>query len=114
MKKAYVAALGLVLASFAISAYAYPRLPEKVASHWDARGEVDGYMSRTLGLFLLPSVLFLLILLFAAIASIDPLKANIEKFRTYYDGFIVLFCVFMVSIPTGAQHSRRVRAVLCL
>ena len=33
-------------------------------------------------------------LLFVAIPRIDPLKANIEKFRTFYDRFVVLFMVF--------------------
>jgi len=37
-------------------------------------------------------------LLFIAIPRIDPLKANIEKFRKYYDEFIILFFIFMLSI----------------
>ncbi|MCM8832883.1 MAG: hypothetical protein NC816_03050 [Candidatus Omnitrophica bacterium] len=37
-------------------------------------------------------------LLFIAIPRIEPLKANIEKFRRYYDGCIILFFIFMFSI----------------
>jgi uncharacterized membrane protein len=29
---------------------------------------------------------------------IDPLKANIEKFRKYYDGFVILFSVFLLWV----------------
>ncbi|MDZ7262279.1 MAG: SdpI family protein [candidate division KSB1 bacterium] len=98
MRKTEIVILALVLLSFLIGSYFYPRLPEKVASHWNTRGEVDGYMSKFWGLFLMPFVLIGLALLFIAIPRIDPLKANIEKFRKYFDGFIVLFFIFMLAI----------------
>jgi uncharacterized membrane protein len=46
----------------------------------------------------MPFILVGLALLFGAIPRIDLLKANIEKFRKYYDAFIILFFVFMLSI----------------
>ena len=73
-------------------------MPEKMASHWNIKGEVDGYMSRFWGLFLMPFILFGLGLLFILILRIDPLKENIEKFKKYYDGFIILFFIFMLTI----------------
>jgi uncharacterized membrane protein len=73
-------------------------MPEKIASHWNAQGQVDGYMSKFWGLFLMPFTFVGLALLFFAIPKIDPLKENIEKFRRYYDNFIILFFVFMLSI----------------
>ena len=84
--------------SFIVSIYSYPQMPEKVASHWNAQGQVNGYMPKFWGLFLAPFILVGLALLFAAIPRIDPLKENIQKFRKYYDGFIVLFFIFMLSI----------------
>ena len=73
-------------------------MPEKIASHWNVRGEVNGYVSKLWGLFLMPFILAGLAGLFAAVPRIDPLKANIEKFRKHYDGFIILFFIFMLSI----------------
>jgi len=73
-------------------------MPEKIASHWNAQGQVDGYISKFWGLFLIPFILIGLAILFVAIPKIDPLKANIEKFRKYYDGFVILFFVFMLSV----------------
>ena len=98
MRRSYGAAIAIVLASCAVSIYAYPQVPDRVASHWNARGEVDGYLPKAVGLFLVPSILFVLVLFFASIPMIDPLKANIEKFRSYYDGFIVLFCLFIFTV----------------
>jgi len=73
-------------------------MPEQMASHWNAQGSVDGYTSRFMGVFLFPFIATGLALLFIAIPMIDPLKANIEKFRKYYDWFIVLFLLFFQYI----------------
>ena len=98
MRKSEIIVLGIILLSFIIGIYLYPQMPEKMASHWNTQGQIDGYMSKFWGLFLMPFVLVGLALLFTAIPRIDPLKANIEKFRKYYDGFIILFFIFMLSI----------------
>jgi len=88
----------IIIACFVIGIYLYPKMPEQMASHWNAQGKVDGYMSRFWGVFLMPFVFVGLALLFIAIPRIDPLKNNIEKFRKYYDGFIILFFIFMLLV----------------
>jgi uncharacterized membrane protein len=86
----------LLIATFVVSIAFYPRLPEKVPSHWNAQGEVDAYMSRFWGTFTLPFIMVVLILLFLLIPSIDPLKENIKKFKGYYYEFVVAFLIFML------------------
>ncbi|HED00131.1 MAG TPA: SdpI family protein [Proteobacteria bacterium] len=98
MRKSEIIILGIILVSIIVGIYFYPQMPEKMASHWNTQGEVDGYMSKFWGLFLMPFILVGLGLLFIVIPRIDPLKANIEKFRKYYDGFIILFFTFMLSV----------------
>jgi uncharacterized membrane protein len=85
----------MVALSFVVSLYFYPILPESMASHWGIRGNVDGYMPKAAAAFLVPIMLAGLSLLLLAIPRIDPLKANIVKFRRHYDGFIFVFCAFM-------------------
>lgn len=98
MRKNEIIILGIILLSFAIGVYLYPKMPEKVASHWNAQGEVDGYMSKFWGLFLMPIVSIGLLFLFILIPKIDPLKENIKKFRKYFDGFVVLMIAFLFYI----------------
>jgi len=98
MRKSEVIVLGVILLSFIIGIYFYPQMPEKIASHWNAQGQVDGYMSKFWGLFLMPLLSMILFLLFIAIPKIDPLKHNIEKFRKYYDGFVVLIIVYLFYV----------------
>lgn len=95
LRKSEVLIVGMILLSFAVGTYFYPQMPEKIASHWNEQGQVDGYTSKFWGLFLMPFVSVGLFLLFVLIPKIDPLKANIEKFRKYYNVFVVLVIVFL-------------------
>lgn len=98
MRKSGILIVGIVLFSFVIGIYYCPQMPEQMASHWNAKGRVDGYLPKFWGLFLIPVTLVGLALLFMAIPRIDPLRENIEKFRKYYDGFVILFMIFMIFV----------------
>ncbi|KPJ72559.1 hypothetical protein AMJ48_03120 [Parcubacteria bacterium DG_74_1] len=76
MGKKRIIIIGIIILSFFVSAYFYPQMPDRVASHWNTQGEVDGYMSKGWGL----------------------LKENINKFRKYFDGFIILLMLFLFYI----------------
>ena len=97
-KNIQILIIGLILVSFLIGAYLYPYMPEKMASHWDANGSVDGYMPKLWGLFLLPVISVILFLVYMLIPKIDPLKGNIEKFRGHFDVFILLLFVFLFYV----------------
>jgi uncharacterized membrane protein len=98
LRRAEFFVIALVVLSFLLGLYLYPKLPERMASHWNAWGEVDGYMSRTWGVFLMPIILAGIALIFLGIPRLDPLKTNIEKFRSHYEGFMIVFFLFMISI----------------
>lgn len=97
-KKTKAALFSIVAIAFVLGLAFWPMMPEKMASHWNAAGEVDGYLSRFWGLFLIPMILAVLIALFLLFPEIDPLRKNFKKFRKYYDGFIISFSVFMLFI----------------
>jgi uncharacterized membrane protein len=98
MKSLIALSVALIAASFLLSIYSYPYLPEMMASHWNARGEVDGYLPKFWGAFLVPFIMVGLYLLFLAIPRIDPLKANIMQFIRYYYGLIVVILVFTLTV----------------
>jgi uncharacterized membrane protein len=98
MRKSEFIIVAIILSSFAIGTYFYPQMPEKLASHWNAQGQVNGYMSKVWGLFLMPIISAVLFLLFILIPRIDPLKSNIQQFRKLYDGFVVLIMVFLFYV----------------
>ena len=73
-------------------------LPEPMASHWNINDEVDGYISKFWGVFMVPLITLGMFLLFLIIPGIDPLKANIAQFREAFNLFIVLIVAFMLYI----------------
>ncbi len=98
MKKVYIFCLGIILLSFTLAVFCYSAMPEKMASHWGMNGEVNGYMPKFWGLFLMPLVSLVIFGLFVLIPKIDPLKENIVKFRKYFDWFIVLLEIFLLYV----------------
>lgn len=86
---AIAAIVGLVL---------WNQLPDPMPSRWNAAGEIDGYMSKFWGIWLMPLMTLGITLLLAVVPAIDPLKANIEKFRGLYNAFIIGFVAYMLYV----------------
>ena len=80
------ASLTIIALMFIAGAYVYPNMPELVATHWDIDGNVDGYSSRTVGIFLFPVVTFGIYLLFLLIPKIAVYKKNIQQNLFYFYG----------------------------
>lgn len=88
----------VILLTLAVTILAYPGLPDQIPSHWNWSGEVDGYLQKFWGVLIVPLVMITFIALFALIPRIDPLRANYQKFQGYYEGFILVFAVFLLFI----------------
>ena len=93
-----VLSLILILAATLAGLLLWNRLPDPMPAHWNAAGEIDGYMSKFWGVFLVPVITIVLVPLFLVIPNIDPLKANIAKFRGVFNWFIVIFVAYMLFI----------------
>jgi len=98
MKKLVLAALLIIIISFALGIISYNYLPDKLASHWGENGQVNGYMPKFWGLFLMPIISAGMLLLFYFLPKLDPLKENYKKFRVYYDSFILVIILFLFYI----------------
>ena len=98
MKLIRLAIIAGLLITFALTIAVYPTVPDKVVSHWNAAGQADGYMSKLWGLSLIPLIMIAFVALLAVLPRIDPYKKNYEKFGNWYEGFILLFILFMLAI----------------
>jgi uncharacterized membrane protein len=74
------------------------QLPDQLASHWDTNDQVNGYMPKFWGVFLMPLITLGMLALFLVLPNIDPLKANIAQFRESFNLFIMLIVVFMLYV----------------
>jgi len=86
----------VILLAVAVSLYAYPRVPDVIATHWNDQNVVDGTMNKFWGLAVMPLMLLGIGALLMAVPHIDPLRKNIEAFRPYYHTFVLVFALFML------------------
>ncbi|MFA9516874.1 SdpI family protein [Halopenitus sp. H-Gu1] len=100
-RRRFLIAAVVVVISGVMSVLAAPELPARMATHWNAAGQPDGTMSKPVALALFPVLSAVLLVVFAAIPRIDPLRENIASFRPVYDWFVVVFTVFMTVIHGG-------------
>ncbi|HNV94163.1 MAG: hypothetical protein APG08_01231 [Candidatus Methanofastidiosum methylothiophilum] len=93
-----VISAGIILLSFFIGIVSYSYLPDMMPMHWNAQGEIDGYMGKLWGLFMLPIISLGLFALFLVIPKLDPRRSNLESFKEYYQGIILMIVGFLFYI----------------
>lgn len=94
--KTELACIGILLVVFCVSVYFYSQMPERIATHWDLRGRVNGYMPKSLGLFGMPVILSVFVVSLIIVPRVVSVSANIEGFRRFFGGLVILISVFML------------------
>lgn len=88
----------LLIVSFAMSFYFYPMLPDRIPTHWNFKGEIDGYSGKTAGTFLMPILNLVIYVLFIFLPALDPKKENYKLFESTYRYFRYLFHIFFFGM----------------
>ena len=88
----------LIFGAISLASLLWNQLPDQMASHWDVNDQVNGYMSKFWGVFMMPLITLGMFVLFIVVPNIDPLKANIAEFRGTFNLFIVFIVGFMIYI----------------
>ncbi len=88
-------------AMWAFAAAVYTRLPQRIPSHWNLQGEVDGWMEKPLGALMQPLIATAMLGLLWLLPRIDPRRANVERFaedrRLLINLMILFFAVVQVA-----------------
>ena len=69
MNKIKILIFVTILAGFAVGLFFYPQTPERMASHWGIKNNVNGFMPKFWGLFLMPIISLVLYLFFISLHS---------------------------------------------
>ena len=107
----------VLLVPFLVMPILWDRLPDEIPTHWDLRGEPDGYSSKAFGLLLLPGLSVGIYLLYWLIPKIDPkrkLAADrkpLPAFRFFTALFFTAFFFVTVSAAAGAPLLSMARLV---
>ena len=90
--------LAIMAGMFAVAAWAWPQVPDRLPVHWNLQGEVDRYGGKFEGLLLLPFVTLGLYLLLLFVPLIDPGRLNYQNFRKAYNAIRIALVLFMALI----------------
>jgi uncharacterized membrane protein len=90
--------VGLWVASIITAVLVYPNIQYPAVSHWNAEGVPDGFMLPFWAAAFGPLMIGVLLLLWWVLPKIDPLKKNIESFKTVYDMAWMSILLFMFYI----------------
>ena len=93
-----VVGLLLVLAGFALVAVMYPGLPDPMPSHWNAAGQIDGWMPKFWGAMLIPGIMAVLWLTFLVLPRISPRGFEMDPFVRAWGFLRVAILAYMLLV----------------
>jgi uncharacterized membrane protein len=91
MHPAPLAAAIFLLLLFASAFWVYPLLPMKIAVHWNAKGQADGFAPKSTALALLPLITFFVALILFALPEWHETKKIIQAMQREYELFALIF-----------------------
>ena len=94
----------ILLAGFAAALACLPSLPDRIPTHWNIEGEIDGWGGRATALWL-PLAGLGLNLLFALLPKIDPRRENYARFSGAYNTFRLVFALFWMGMVLLTLYS---------
>jgi uncharacterized membrane protein len=87
----------LIVAMFAVAMWAWPAAPAQIPIHWKIAGQIDGYGSKVVGLFLLPLIALAGYVLIGLGPIIKPERFN-ERLRSALTWFRVAYVLLMAGV----------------
>ncbi len=98
----------VLAASLVFALVVFPSLPARIPTHWNIRGEVDGWAARWPGAFLLPLTGVGIWLLLFVLRKIDPRRSHYDRFNETYwlilnlmSVYFALFTVLSLGVALG-------------
>jgi uncharacterized membrane protein len=88
----------IIATALVASAVAYPSLPERIPTHWNFAGEVDGWSPRAWGAWMMPVVIAFVWALMRWLPAIDPRRSNYDKFSGAFEEIMLSVMAFMLVL----------------
>ena len=90
----------IFLFTIALTIWAWGKVPSdaQIPIHWNMKGEVDNYGSKTFGLLMGPGMVFFLTLLLALIPRMEPRKENLAQSQKAYKSVWGVVIIFMATL----------------
>jgi uncharacterized membrane protein len=97
----WITAFLLVAITTAAGAWLYTSLPDQIPTHWNIRGEVDGYGGKWT-LFIFPVMMVVMLALFYFLPALSPKQFEVDAFRSTYL-FIMTLVIGLFAYMDGVM-----------
>src|ERR1700683_1308684 len=87
----------ILLASSALGGVMYFHLPAVVPTHWNWRGQADGYGPPWMDALLLPAIGWLIMSLLFVAPRLGPLRRNFARFARIYGRICVVIALAVLA-----------------
>jgi uncharacterized membrane protein len=87
----------LLLAPFIYALFIWNKVPERVPTHFNSKGEADDYAGKALALLVLPATNILVYFILLVIPRIDPRRKNYEQFIVSYQNIRLVVHLFFIA-----------------
>jgi uncharacterized membrane protein len=101
----------VIAAMFAVAAWAWTQVGDRLPIHWNIRGEVDGWGNKFTGLLLMPIVVLGIYVLTLLVPLVDPGHRNYQNFGRAFAAIRIANVLFMALIYANAVLAAFGRAV---
>jgi uncharacterized membrane protein len=88
-------------AMWAFALAVYTRLPQRIPSHWNLQGEVDGWIDKPWGPFLQPWIATVMLGALWVLPRLDPRRGNVERSAEDRHLIINLLIVFFAVVQVA-------------
>jgi uncharacterized membrane protein len=105
--KYYLTGIILTAAALALSLILYPSLPDRIPTHWNIHGKIDGYGAKSWAAFLGPGLMALMLLTFRFLPWLSPRRfevadAGSRPVYLYMMVVIVLLIGYIQAVSVAA------------
>lgn len=82
---------------FGVAVFMAPCVPDQLPSHWNALGQVDGYTSKPVAVFVFLGLIIAFYILLVFLPRFDPFKKNYQQFAKAYSWLRIIMVAFFVA-----------------
>jgi uncharacterized membrane protein len=101
LRTAHALSAALTASVFAVTGVLYERLPDPMPNHWNFRYEVDGWIGKPWGAFMLPVFMVGVLGVMATAARFGPQRLRTEPFASAYARLEVALVTLFAAIAVA-------------
>lgn len=96
--KVFFSLLLVIVVTWFVALWYEPKLPEKIPTHWNIKGEIDGWTEKPWGVYLLPIISTITSMFLMLLPKIAPKGFKLASAKSTYELIVLIMAIFMLAV----------------